>query len=99
MKIDFSKQLVNLNGDVVKDEATDKPISLSKVCVEALLANDQREVIDGTEKLKRYELAKAIHEGKKDSLSAEEVVLLKELVGKYYTTMIVGQVIPMLDSA
>ena len=99
MKINFSQKLLNLYGETIVDEASKNPLTLSKVCVEALLANDRNENIDGVEKLRRFELAKAIHEGKKDSLSAEETVLLKELVAKYFSTLVVGQALPMLDSS
>lgn len=98
MKIDFSKKFTNFNGETLKDSQTGIELSLSDVCVEALMAVDQKDPIDGMEKLKRYNLALDINKGKKDSLSAEEIVLLKELIGKYFTTIIVGQALPMLES-
>ena len=99
MKIDFSQELLNLKGEPLLDQDTNKPVTLSIVCVEALLAVDKTAVVEGVEKLSRYNLALAIHKGDKDSLTAEEVVLLKELVGKYYSTIIVGQVYTMLDGS
>lgn len=99
MKIDFSKQLVNLNGEPLKEDASNKPVTLGYVIVNALLADNPREPLDGTEKLERYELAKAIYKGERNDLSAEEVVLIKQLVGKLLSTLVVGQIFEMLDSA
>ncbi len=98
MKIDFSQKFSGFDGATMKDTKTDKELSLADICVEALLSVDREDPIDGIEKLKRYDLALEIYQGKKESLSAEEVVLLKELVGKYFTTLVVGQAFPMLDS-
>ena len=99
MKIKFSQVLKNLYGEPMEDRSSKKPLTLSMICVEALLSTDPKENIDGAEKLRRFNLAKDIHEGKKDSLSAEEVVLLKELVAKFYPTLVVGQTLPMLDNS
>ena len=99
MKIDFSKQLVNLSGEPLRDESSDRPVTLGYVIVNDLLSDDPKNPLEGTEKLERYELAKAVHKGEKDDLSAEEIVLIKQLVGKLLSTMVVGQVFEMLDSA
>ena len=96
MKIDFTKKFTNFNGEVLKDTASNRELSLGDVCVEALLAVDKNEAIDGAEKLRRYNLAMEIYKGK-DSLLVEEIVLLKDLIGKYYATMIVGQALPILS--
>ena len=98
MKIDFTKKFTNFDGKPLVDQSSQKELSLGDVCVEALLAVDQKDPIDGVEKVRRYSLATEIYKGNKESLSAEEAVLLKELVGKYFTTMIVGQALPFLDS-
>jgi hypothetical protein len=98
MKIDFNKKFTNFTGEVLKDSQSGRELSLADVCVEALMAMDQKEPIEGADKVKRYNLALSIHKGDKDSLSAEEIVLLKELIGKYFATMIVGQALPMLES-
>jgi len=98
MKIDFSKKFTNFNGEVLKDTQSQKELALSDICIESLLSVDPKSPVEGVEKLKRYNLAMEIYQGKKESLSAEEVVLLKELIGKYYTTLVVGQAFPMLDT-
>lgn len=95
MKVNFSEKLVNLNGEQIKDSDSNEDLILKTICVGALLTNEK--ALEGKDKLERFELAKEIHTDKKDSISAEEVVLLKELIGKFYPTMVVGQVYQMLD--
>lgn len=97
MKIDFTRKFTNFDGKTLTDEATKQELSLGDVCISALLASDKSDVLDGKEKIVRYNLASEIHKGK-ESLTAEEVVLLKDLIGKYFTTIIVGQALPLLDS-
>ncbi len=99
MKIDFSQKFKNLNGQVVTDSDSGKEVALSDVCVGALLSIDKQDAPSGVEKLRRYNLALEIYQGKKESLTAEEVVLLKELIGNYFTTIIVGQAFQMLEGA
>jgi len=90
MLIDFDRVLVDMEGkDIIsKDE---KPATVKGVTVEALLAtfNDEQNLA-GEEKLKRYELAYKINEGYRD-MTAEDIVLIKKLVGKAYSPIIVGQ--------
>ena len=95
MKIDFSQVFKDLEGEVVNDAKTGKPLTLAHACAEVLLANDTK--ADGLDKLKRYDLASKIYKGEKDSLTVEEIVLIKELAGQMFTPLIVGQLYPMLD--
>lgn len=98
MKIDFNKKFTNFNGDVLKDSQSQKELSLKDVCVEALMVVDQKEEIGGEEKVRRYNLALDIYNGKKENLSSEEIVLLKELIGRYFSTIVVGQALKMLEN-
>jgi hypothetical protein len=98
MKIDFNKKFTNFNGEILKDSQSQKELSLKDVCVEALMVVDQKEEIDGEEKVKRYNLALDIYNGKKENLSSEEIVLLKELIGRYFSTIVVGQALKMLEN-
>lgn len=97
MKIDFKRKFTSLGGGFLTDSETGKELDLGEVCIQALLSFDKNEVVSGLDKVKRYSLASAIHAGEKDSLTPEESVLLKELVGKFFTTIVVGQAFPMLD--
>ena len=94
MRVDFSKVLTDLDGKELEEGK--KKVTLKQVCVNALMAVDQKENIDGTEKLKRYQLATKINKGTMD-VSVEEVAKIKELVGKYFSTIIVGQVYELLE--
>lgn len=87
MRIDFNKEMMDLEGKPLKDG--DEIIKLKKICVNSLLANDDK--IDGTEKLKRFQLASKISKGTMD-ISVEDITLIKSMVGKYFSTIIVGQV-------
>lgn len=79
------------------------PFTLKKVCESVLLAPETDETgevkeISGKEKAKRYGLAKRIYTGPGlVDLQAEEVVFLKELIGKMYPTLTVGQAFEILD--
>ena len=97
MKIDFTKKFTNFVGEVLTEATSKREMTLGEVCIEALLAVDKSETLDGMEKVRRYNLAQDIYSGKKDSLTSEDIVLLKELIGKYYTPIVVGQAFPLLD--
>lgn len=79
------------------------PFTLKKVCENVLLApetdkNGEVKEMSGEEKAKRYGLAKRIYTGTGlVDLQAEEIVLLKGLVGRMYPTLTVGQAFEVLD--
>lgn len=108
MKINFNTPLKDLEGEVLKRETTEgnkiiktkNDFRLRDVCVNALLANIDNESenkIDGTEKMKRYLLATKIQKANKLDLKAEEITKLKELIGKVYGTLIVGEAFTLLE--
>lgn len=102
MKIDVNYQFVNLDGKVIKEPTTDKkkegpPFTLRKVCTTILL-NPGEEKIKAEDKIERYHLAQKIHQsnGLVD-MQAEEVALLKRLIGENYPPLTVGQAYEILD--
>lgn len=98
MVVDFSRVLVDLNGEVIKD-VKDKPATLKGVSIDALMAVYQDEVnLVGEEKLKRYQLATKISRDEKD-FTVEDVGILKKLIGKAYGALIVGQAWDMLEGS
>lgn len=97
MKINFNQKFKNFTGEVLKDANSDKELSLKDVAIEALLAVEKDSSLDGMEKAKRYYLSVEIYQDKKEGLSSEEVVLLKQLIGKFFTPIIVGQAFMMLE--
>lgn len=74
-----------------------KVITLGFICVNSLLSEVKDERSTGEDKVKRYELAKAIHMGDELDVPAEGIVMLKERIGKSYLPMIVGQVFNLLE--
>lgn len=97
MKIDFDAVLLDLKGEIMKDG--DAPVSLKTVAVNALFAPfpDERE-IDGTEKAKRFNLGLRIDVGGEVEVSAEEVSLVKKLIGKAYPVLIVGRAYQLIEA-
>jgi len=79
------------------------PFTLRTACVNVLIMQERNEQgrakeITAKEKVERYELAKKIHkcEGLVD-LQAEEIALLKKLIGAAYPPLTVGQAFEILD--
>jgi len=98
MKIDVTRVLTNMDGQIMKDmvdgEAVDA--TLRMVAVNAILSPVQKE--SGMDKVKKYELAKRIHVATDEvELSAEDISLIKERVGEVFPALIVGQVFKILE--
>ncbi|GAI73742.1 unnamed protein product [marine sediment metagenome] len=79
------------------------PFTLRKVCENVLLLPDmdkdgEPKEMNGEEKAKRYDLAKRIYTGPSlVDLQAEEIALLKKLIGRHYPTLTSGQAWEILD--
>ncbi len=98
MKINFDAVLCDLAGEPMKGEVEDATIQLKTISINALLASYQDEqTLSGEDKLSRYKLAQKIHVGGEQELSAEEASLLKRLIGKGYSPLIVGQTYEMIE--
>jgi len=93
MKINFNQTIKNIKGEVVKD------LTLKSVSIEALLATfeDERS-LSGEEKVKRFVLATRIESNSNDmDFKVEDVAKIKQLIGKGYGPLVVGQAWEMLD--
>jgi len=93
MKINFNQAIKNIKGEVVKD------LTLKSVSVEALLATfeDERS-LSGEEKVKRFVLATRIESNSNDmDFKVEDVAKIKQLIGKGYGPLVVGQAWEMLE--
>lgn len=104
MKINFEQPITNLKGENLKektktenDKIEERDITLSMVCTGALLTAYQDEKIDSVEKLRRYKLAQRLVDAKEENITIEEANLLKELIGKNPSPLIVGQVFEILE--
>lgn len=90
MKIDFDVELKTFNGTTLVNVAQ-KPLTLRFVCTDALMASFEDERgLSGEDKLKRYLLASKIHQTTDGEVTAEEVALLKLLIGKGFGPNVVG---------
>lgn len=97
MNIKFTTVFKTISGKEIKSE-DNKILTLGDVCSNALLANFKDEEITGKEKLKRFKLAQKIYGVKEPvSIEVEDVALIKELVAKIYSTVIVGQAWELLE--
>lgn len=95
MKVNFIVPILDIEGKEIKKEDGRTAFALKDACVGALMANDEK--LDGSEKMKRFLMATKIQAAKELELKIEEVVLLKEVVGKNYGTLVVGRVFEILD--
>ena len=97
MKINVNQELKTFGNETLKD-GEGNVFTLKGICATVLLGQPQNEKATGEEKMKRYDLAKKIWtaEGEVD-LKAEDISLLKKLVGESYLPLIVGQVWAMLE--
>lgn len=83
-----------------KDIIEQRPITLAGIAVNALLAQHEDErALAGADKVKRYKLAQKIHDaaGEMD-VTAEDVALLKTLIGKTYPPLLVGLAWQILEA-
>ena len=107
MKINVTAILKDLAGkSLVSSEricaACKRPIEPVSMTVRVILINSllgevEGEKLQGTEKLRRFRLASQIQSMDEQDFTADEVVLLKEQVNKFYTALVVGQVWDLLD--
>lgn len=100
MKIDFNQPLFTLSGEPLMsvDGSGDEPseLTLRSVAFSSVLNNEQG--MDGATKVKRYDLALRIHKSNGSlELKVDEVALVKKMIGKHMSPLVVGQAWPMLD--
>lgn len=97
MRIDLNHQMRSLDGDILKDQAN-KDLTLRAIFIQSLLDPEQSRSLSGEEKLERHDFAVEIKATKRYyELNDNNVKKLKDLVGKVFTPLIVGQVWPILD--
>ena len=90
--------LRDLEGkEIIDSEDTKRPVLARTIIINALMATYKDENPSGEEKVRRYKLAMLLHGGSHE-LSAEDIVLIKTLVGKGWGPIIVGQIYDLLES-
>lgn len=97
MLINFQQPILGMDNVPMKDEK-EVVILLENVAVNSLLATRQDDNATGTEKVKRFALAMKINNVTEPvEVTAEEITLIKDLVGKVYTTIVVGRAYDLLE--
>jgi hypothetical protein len=97
MKINFEQTLKDMDGKDITEGKEKKVLTLDKVCVNALLSENQDDRQSGEDKLKVFQLAKKIYGAGEVEVTAEEIVLIKNKVGRFYLPLVVGQVYEILE--
>ncbi len=97
MKIDFSKAIVGLDGEVLTNKGEDH--NLGSVAVDALMLTISGDKLNGKESFKRHRLATKIYEKSNVDLSVEEIALLKKLIGNVFGPAVVGPAWNLLEGA
>lgn len=103
MKRNFDFVFKNLNGTELKDgdaavAGLDAALSIKTAAVNSLMSTFEADRnLSGDEKLKRYQLAVKINGGGEVDLTAEEIALLKLLIGRAYPPLVVGQAYLLLE--
>ena len=105
MRLDI--QLLDFKGKPIETDemmcpTCKRPIApmkmiLRDVLLNALASEKQGETISGTEKMKRFRLGMRMGVLDEIDLTAEEIVLCKSQVEKFYPALIYGQVCDLLE--
>ena len=109
MKIDVTQQLEELDGTPMETGRTmcqmcgqvmgkKEPMTVRLALTRALSATFKDEQdLPGEKKVERFALALRMINEDNPHLAAEEITLVKKLVGKMFGNVIVGRVWPILD--
>ena len=110
MKIDVAQQLTELGGTPMVTGrqvcqvcgsviGESEPMTVRLAAVRALTAQYRDEQdLAGDEKVTRFHLALRLTDESEPDLKAEEIVLIKSVVGKMYGPVVVGRMWSILDS-
>lgn len=96
MKLDPTTAICDLDGTPIVEDG--KPVDIGIIARRALLnlAPDEGGMA-GAEKEKRFRLAMKLFDQSPVELSAEEVVCVKDAIGKAFMPLIVGRAFQILD--
>jgi len=102
MKIDFTAPILDSKGQPIpiadaKGEPTEEITTLRTLAEQALLSQfpDEKDLAT-LEKVKRYKLFNKLN-GATTDLTAEEIVLLKLVIGKAFTPLAVGRAFDIIE--
>lgn len=90
MKVKLNEGFMNPDGLTKLMVDKDKSLTMRDVCVNSLLSPVQGE--NPLQKEKKYILFKRVADGGNEiDLKADDIVLLKDCIGKFQSTLIMGQ--------
>ena len=98
---EFCGEIIVKDGKPVMKKSP--PFTLRTACINVLIMQQKspqarEKELSAEDKIKRYELAKKIYKSSGlIDLQSEEITLLKELIGKLYPPLTVGQAFEILD--
>lgn len=95
----FDTQVTDLiTGKPISDGVTKEPLTVGTVAVTALLTSNEGDP-KGDEKARRYRLASRLCHGGELDVTAEDLTLLKSVVGANYMPLVVGQFYEWADAS
>jgi hypothetical protein len=107
MRYDWEMVLHNLLGKPMEEvfanpggEPEKRVVTLGRACLKALLVTLEGDTANGEEKFRRYKLAQLIEHGTnggETDVTAEDVVLIKKMVGRVYPTYTSGLIWSILE--
>jgi hypothetical protein len=98
LAVDFGAHIRSIDGkDIPVSNIDESPVTLGKISEDALIATLPNDNPTPDEKSRRFFLAMKVHAGKDPS--AEEVMLLKKVIGMAYGPLVVGRATELLDPA
>ena len=97
--LDFTKQLLGVDGVPLQngDAHPQVPLTLGDAAVMALETQAQNETLTGLEKFKLDALARKIYKQKDVALTMDEIVTIKDRIGKIEPAIVVGASWSLLD--
>lgn len=99
MKINMAQSIMGFNGEpIVKSEEDNSPVTLGDSLIMACVNANPQTHTDPDEKVRIYRLMQRIHGGGDVELEAEDIVLLKTLVGESFGVGMVGPVFDILEN-
>lgn len=96
MLVKVDVPVLALNGETLQDNVDGKVVAATvrMIMVNAILSPVEKEL--GTEKVKKYELAKKIYTKDEVDLDETDIKVIKDAVGKQFAPIVVGQIYELL---
>lgn len=97
MKINLDAVLKDQNNIPVQGDKGGVFTTLGYITCTALLAQFPDDRADGAEKHRRYKLWTSIKDGGEQDITAEDITMIKKLIGMGWAALIVGQCWELLE--